>query len=198
MEQVIAKFLQEFEQGKMNRRQLIQSLAFLATAAAAASPKPAAAAEGKVLKAINLNHISYTGADYARTRDWYAELFGMKVLEDNHKNRAVLAVGESHIDIRTGPSAPLIDHICFTIADWDKIRGCPKSGGCEYVPPEDWTPEVVERMQKAFTIAEWQNVGGGVGEDLKRRNIKFKSANQVSFHILDPDGYEVQIGGVNQ
>src|SRR4029077_1450058 len=194
MEQIIAKFLQDFEQGKMNRRQLIQSLAFLATAGAAASARPAAAAENKVLKAINLNHISYTVADYAKTRDWYAELFGMKILEDNHKGRAVLGVGESHMDVRTGPSAPLVDHICFTIADWEKIRGCPEPGGCAYVKPEDWTPEVVEKIQKRFTVDEWKNTKGGVGEDLKRRNIKFKSANQVSFHILDPDGFEVQIG----
>ena len=35
MEHIMAKLLQDFEQGKMNRRQLIQSIAIAATAAAA-------------------------------------------------------------------------------------------------------------------------------------------------------------------
>ena len=35
MESVIAKLLQDFERGKMNRRQLIQSLSLAAAAAAA-------------------------------------------------------------------------------------------------------------------------------------------------------------------
>ena len=40
MEHIIAKLLQDFEQGMMTRRQLIQSLALTATAASAASAAP--------------------------------------------------------------------------------------------------------------------------------------------------------------
>ena len=50
MESVIAKLLQDFEQGKMNRRQLIQSLSL--AAAAAAGIAPAARAAGKPLEAL--------------------------------------------------------------------------------------------------------------------------------------------------
>ena len=79
MEHLIAKLLQDFEQGKMNRRQLIQSLALAATAASAVStPAPAAAADGKVFKAVAFNHVSYQVADYTKSRDFYAALFGMK------------------------------------------------------------------------------------------------------------------------
>jgi catechol 2,3-dioxygenase-like lactoylglutathione lyase family enzyme len=202
MENLIAKLLQDYEQGKMSRRGLIKSLAFAATAASAASLKPAAAAEGNVIKAVHLNHISYSVADYGKSRDWYADVFGMKVLKDDHKGLARLAVGDSEFVIRNRESAsvpvPVIDHICFTIPDWENLRGCPESGACEVVKPEDWTSEWVKKTQNRFTIADWQNIKGGAGEELKRRNVKFKSANQVSFHILDPDGYEVQIGGVNQ
>jgi hypothetical protein len=56
MESFIAKLLQDFEQGKMDRRQLIKSLAVAATAAAAAAP--AASAAGKPLEALYVNHIS--------------------------------------------------------------------------------------------------------------------------------------------
>ena len=57
MESVIAKLLQDFEQGKMNRRQLIQSLSI--AAAAAAGVVPVARAAGKPLEALYVNHISY-------------------------------------------------------------------------------------------------------------------------------------------
>jgi len=73
MERIIATLLQQFEQGKLNRRQLIQSLTLAATAGAAATAVPAAAAaEGKVLNVTNINHVSYQVTDYARTRDFYA------------------------------------------------------------------------------------------------------------------------------
>ena len=58
MEHVIAKLLQEFEQGRMTRRQLIQSLAATAASSALASvPTVAAAAQGqgKVFRATAFN-----------------------------------------------------------------------------------------------------------------------------------------------
>lgn len=50
MEHIIAKLVQDFEQEKLNRRQLIQSLALAAA--------PIAAADNKGLKAVSINHIS--------------------------------------------------------------------------------------------------------------------------------------------
>ena len=127
MEHIIANLLQNFEQGKMTRRQLIQSLALAATAASAATAAPAAAADSHVVKTTYLNHVGYQVADYGKSRDWYAELFGMKVALDDGK-KANLALGESLLIFhnRQSPTTPIIDHICFTIADWDKdksVRG---------------------------------------------------------------------------
>ena len=75
METVIAKLLQDFEQGKMNRRQLIQSLS-VAAAAAAGMATPARAA-GKPLEALYVNHISYQVNDYKKVRDFYVDLMGL-------------------------------------------------------------------------------------------------------------------------
>ena len=127
MEHIIAKLLQNFEDGKMTRRQLIQSLALAATAASATGAVPAAAADKYLVKTTYLNHVGYQVADYAKSRDWYADLFGMKVVLDDGK-KANLAVGESLLIFhnRQSPSTPIIDHICFTVADWDKdksVRG---------------------------------------------------------------------------
>lgn len=168
MENLIAKLLQDFEHGKMTRRQLIQSLALAATAVSAASAVPAVAAPaapgGTVVKTAYLNHVGFQVADYKRSRDWYADLFGMKVALDDGK-KANLAVGESLVIFhnRQSASTPIIDHICFTIADWDKDK----------------------------------SVRGAVEAELKRRGLETQStANSID--IKDPDGFRLQLGGKDQ
>jgi len=122
MERIIATLLQQFEQGKLNRRQLIQSLTLAATAGAAATAVPAAAAaEGKVINVTNINHVSYQVSDYARTRDFYAGLFGMKVSEDDGK-QCRLSFGKNILVLRNRQPAPKVDHIAYTIANWDQEK----------------------------------------------------------------------------
>jgi hypothetical protein len=55
MERIITRLLQDFEQGKMTRRQLIQSLALAATAGSAVPS--ATAADTLVAKALSINHV---------------------------------------------------------------------------------------------------------------------------------------------
>lgn len=123
MEHIMAKLLEDFEQGKINRRQLLKSLALAATGAASALSvaEPAAAAEGKVFKAVAFNHVSYSVNDYAKTRDFYAGLFGMKVTKDDGK-QCRLVFGDNILIPRNRPKGPLYDHIAYTIADWDKVK----------------------------------------------------------------------------
>src|SRR5882724_9266024 len=153
MENIVAKLLHDFEQGRMNRRQLIQSLAVAAAAAA-----PAAAADRKGFKAVTVNHISYRVADYAKTRDFYADLFGMKVSQDKG-NQANLAFGDTFLlprNGRAGGTVPQVDHIAYTIENWDK---------------------------------------DAVEAELKRRGLQARPDTENSFHIKDPDGFDVQISG---
>ena len=161
MEQVIAKLVHEFEQGKLTRRQLIQNLTIAATAATAASGVPAAAAEGKVLNATNFNHVSLQVTDYAKSRDFYAGLFGMKVSEDDGK-QCRLSFGNNILIVRNRQPAPKVDHVAYTIANWDQEK------------------EVAEA-------------------ELKRRGLKIVQGDiKTSLHILDPDGFQVQFGGLRQ
>jgi catechol 2,3-dioxygenase-like lactoylglutathione lyase family enzyme len=118
MESIIAKLLQDFEQGKMNRRQLIQSLSV--AAAAAAGMAPAAMAAGKPLEALYVNHISYQVNDYKKVRDFYVDLLGMKVTEDDGK-QCRLVFGNNILVPRNrangGPAK--VDHIAYTVTNWD-------------------------------------------------------------------------------
>ena len=75
MQQIIANLLNDFERGRMSRRQLVQSLA---AGVAAAAATPAVAAGPTKLKAISVNHYVLAVPDYAKTRDFYADLLGMK------------------------------------------------------------------------------------------------------------------------
>jgi catechol 2,3-dioxygenase-like lactoylglutathione lyase family enzyme len=160
MQQIIAKLVDEFTQGKLTRRQLIQNLTVAATAAAAGSAQ-AAAAEGKVLPATNINHVSYQVTDYARTRDFYASLFGMKVSDDDGK-QCRLSFGNNILIVRNRQPAPKVDHIAYTIANWDQEK---------------------EAMEA----------------EIKRRGLKIVQGDiKTSLHIQDPDGFEVQFGGLRQ
>jgi catechol 2,3-dioxygenase-like lactoylglutathione lyase family enzyme len=160
MEHLIGKLLHDFEQGRMDRRQLIRSIA--AAAAVVAAP---AAAEGKGFQAVAVNHISYVAADYAKTRDFYADLLGMKISHDDGK-QCYMSFGETFLlprNARTGgkqpPQAPpLVNHIAYTIDNWDKKQ---------------------------------------VEEELTRRGLKPRPDTDDSFHVKDPDGYDLQISGKN-
>jgi len=123
MEHIIAKLLHEFENGKLNRRQLIQSLALAATAASAASAAPAAA-DAKGFKATAVNHISYGVADYGKSRDFYSDLLGMKVAFDDGKQAGLEFGDPARPDAlyirksRLPESKPFVDHFAFSIANF--------------------------------------------------------------------------------
>ncbi len=72
-------------------------------------------------KATAMNHISYGVPDYKRTRDFYIDLFGMRVaFEDGIK--CALNFGpdpEDSIYLIQRDDGPVIDHIAISIANFD-------------------------------------------------------------------------------
>src|SRR5580692_9869464 len=80
MESIIAKLLDDFDRGRMTRRQLIKSITVLA--AVSADTTTVSAQSSKGFRTVAINHISYQVNDYAKTRDFYADLMGMKVAAD--------------------------------------------------------------------------------------------------------------------
>ncbi len=100
MSENILRLRKAFETGKIDRRQLMQALGLTATAAFAASMSPesaafaasggqAAMAGGTSLKAMSYNHINYQVTEYAKVRDFYVNVFGMKVVYDDGKQCSV-------------------------------------------------------------------------------------------------------------
>lgn len=176
MEHIITKLLQEFEQGKMSRRQLIQSLTLTATAAAMGAA-PASAADSKLIKAVNIDHISYQVADYAKSRDFYEGLLGLEASKDDGKS-CQLRVGNTRLILRnlgvrpigteggtSGSDSPGVDHIAFTLANWEKDK----------------------RVKEAMRA------------ELKRRGLPAETGTSGGFRsVPDMDGLGVQTGGKDQ
>src|SRR4051812_33749021 len=120
MESIIAKLLQDFEQGKMDRRQLIKSLSV--AAAAAVGMAPSARAAGKPLEALYVNHISYQVNDYKKVRDFYVDLLGMKVTEDDGKQCRLVFGNNILIPRNRGTGGAKVDHIAYTVTNWDSEK----------------------------------------------------------------------------
>ncbi len=123
MEKVVDELLGQFEHGRITRRQLVHMLALGMTAAAVAPRSDAAPTPRGGFRAVAVNHISFGVADYARTRDFYADLLGMQVSGDDGKQCYMKFGKDSFLIARKAQSpqgGPLVDHICYTIEDWDK------------------------------------------------------------------------------
>jgi catechol 2,3-dioxygenase-like lactoylglutathione lyase family enzyme len=121
MELTIAGLLQNFEQGKIDRRQLIRSLAAMVTAAAGGL-HPITATEVTPIVTVGINHFSYTASDYTKTRDFYSRILGMQVTADDKNTRCNLRVGDTFMVVRnaSGTDAIGIDHICYAVREWKK------------------------------------------------------------------------------
>ena len=150
MEGFVAQKLNAFETGKISRRKLIETLTLAATtigatdAAEAQNPDPA-------LKAQLINHFSYTCPNYREAADWYSKILNLDQIGATDRD-VVLPFGKkgeqpygvtskdvplTHLIIRTrdanaAPAAggdrprpapqAVIDHICFTVAGFDRDR----------------------------------------------------------------------------
>ena len=182
MEPVISRLLQDYEAGKMTRRQLIQSLALAAAAAAPGGAALAAQAPAAVSaagtpapwKTVWLDHISYAVSDYKRSVDFYKNLMGWEVQNDNGKTQATLRIGNvGGIIIRNRrqpaadaqPAQPgrppltgVINHISYGVQPWDTDK----------------------------VKAELERRGLSPRPDMVSDNFK-------SFHVTDPDGWDLQI-----
>lgn len=180
METLISQLLKDFEGGRMSRRQLIQSLALAALAGSAASS--AAAQTGNGFKTMHLDHISYLVPDYRRGRDFYAGLMGMSVVDDNGKDYCQLQFGDANV-------AGARERAFLSVRTPQPQAGQPANPG----PRVDHV---------AFKIDNWDT--NTVKAELERRELQPRlqaggpgdTPNYVSFHVKDPDGFEVQISGI--
>ena len=181
MEGFVAHKLNDYANGKISRRGLIEALTLAATTVYAGGAK---AADAPGVKVALINHVSYTCPNFKQAADWYSKAFNLDQIGATDHDVALpfgkkgetpygvnaMDVPLTHLIIRTrdlnapqanGAPRPksqaVIDHICYTIADFNQ-----------------------EKVK-----AELTTLGAG--------NIRNSGANSVM--ASDPLGYEIQISG---
>lgn len=128
--------LKDFEAGKVDRRQILQALGLIATGALASSALPRSAAAlaasaaqsiasgGETFPVTTVNHLNLTSANYAKSRNFYVDLFGMRVAWDNGRECALEFGSRSspngmYIRPLTKPGEkPTIGHMAFGIPNF--------------------------------------------------------------------------------
>jgi len=184
MEGFVATKLHEFEQGKISRRTLIETLTLAATTLFAAEGAGAAAPEG--LKDALVNHISYTCPNIKQAGDWYSKVFNFDQvgLKDTEVTLPFGKKGEKPYNV-TAKDVPLTFIICRT-----RDLNAPPANG----QPRPRSQAVVNHI--AYTIADYDR--DKVLAELKRMGFDNpREDGEHSFHIADPFGYDVQISGIN-
>ncbi len=173
MEEIIARLLDGFEQGRISRRKLIQTLAITAGGGQALrAPSPARAAPSTDAASLptttSIDHISYSVSDYARSRDFYSDLLGWEVTgDDPERGEARLRMNDvGDIIIRNSrtpadqDTTGVVGHICWGIDTYD-------------------TDAVREELER---------------RGLNPRRDQGGNYDPIdSYHVLDPDGWDVQL-----
>jgi catechol 2,3-dioxygenase-like lactoylglutathione lyase family enzyme len=182
MELLVSELLKNFEDGRVSRRTLIRTLAVLAATGSASAAAAQTQSPGS-FRTVRLDHISYQVRDYRQTRDFYANLLGMSVQGDDGKRYCQLHFGEPH---RQGAR------------ERSFIGVNTRAPGGQ--SPAAAAPGTIDHL--AFTIENWET--DRVKSELERRGLKPRlqaggpgdTPNYVSFHVQDPDGFDVQIAGI--
>jgi catechol 2,3-dioxygenase-like lactoylglutathione lyase family enzyme len=206
MESVIAGLLKDFEDGKMTRRQLIQSLALAAVAAApgasalaqtaAAQPKPPIpqAFEPTGWKTVWLDHISFQVSDYRRSAAFYRDLMGWTIRNDNGTSQATMNInGLGGIIIRNG-RAPN-PQAAAGAAQPAAGGAAPPAAGAQGSGRGNRPPLTGVINHVSWGVQPWDT--DKVKAELEKRGLNPRpdmvGENFKSFHVYDPDGWDLQI-----
>jgi catechol 2,3-dioxygenase-like lactoylglutathione lyase family enzyme len=205
MEHLIDGLLQDFERGKMSRRQLIQSLALAAAAAApggtllaqGAQKAPSmipAAKDPAPWKTVWLDHISYAVSDYRRSAAFYRDLMGWEIRNDQGERQATLKIGDiGEIIIRNGRQGGDAGAATATGNGGAAATGTAGGGQRGSGQPRPPLTGVINHI--SWGVSPWDT--DKVKAELERRGLNPRpdmvGQNFKSFHVLDPDGWDLQI-----
>jgi hypothetical protein len=185
MQSFVAKKVDEYQSGRISRRQLIEALTVAATTAYTAEGAKAAAAD-PALRVALVNHISYTCPNFKQSADWYSRLFNLAQIGET-KTDVALPFGkkdEKPFGV-TANDVPLT-HLIIRTRD---LNARPQNGGEARRQPRALVNHV------AYTIADWNQ--NRVRAELARLGYPNPVVDgEHSFHVVDVNGYDVQISGI--
>ena len=186
MEQAIETLLNDFEHGKLSRRQLIKHLAMVAAVASPVAAAAQAAPAKAPWKTVHLDHISYSVSDYKKSAAWYANLMGWEIANDNGTNQATLRIGDvGEIIIRNARRPASAE------ASAGQAPGAAPAAAGQPARPS--VTGVINHI--SYGVAPWDT--DGVKAELEKRGLNPRpdmvGTDFKSYHVLDPDGWDLQI-----
>jgi catechol 2,3-dioxygenase-like lactoylglutathione lyase family enzyme len=113
MQQLIEKMVNDFENGKLSRRQLASAIAALASTNASAAPA------SSDFKAVNVNHVTLRVSNVERSTKFYQEVFGMP-MRTASPNLNILALNANCFFAveAAKDKSPAIDHFSFGVQNF--------------------------------------------------------------------------------
>jgi catechol 2,3-dioxygenase-like lactoylglutathione lyase family enzyme len=132
----ITGMVDQFVAGRLTRRELLWGLTTLvATAAAGQSDLVHAQQRSSTFQAVGLNHLALRVTDLDRSQAFYERHLGMTRIPSPVASPRLMACGPHVLNLFQA-TAPQMDHVCFTVPDYD-----PKAAA-ERLRAQNIVPEV--------------------------------------------------------
>jgi catechol 2,3-dioxygenase-like lactoylglutathione lyase family enzyme len=211
MSDEVRRLFEGFDCGRLSRRQLLQALgaaAVLAPVSALAAPVLRGEQTGEVItlapapfeptgwKTILFDHISCKVADHEKEAAYYNALMSWGV-RSNDAQETVLDIGDfGTINIRGGYQ-PSADEIAAEKTQFERRADAARKQG---IDPGPFVPRNAVFDSFCWGIDQWD--AKKVEAALKARGLNPVADNHghdfESFHVKDPDGFDVQISNGNR
>ena len=116
METVIADLVERYDKGKLSRRRLVQGLAMLAGAGGV----PSAQAQTTPFVSAGIDHISIQVTNLARSIEFYQNIFGLSILNQDEENE-IVRMGRDRVIVSLHHKEPtgIVDHYAIAIENFD-------------------------------------------------------------------------------
>jgi catechol 2,3-dioxygenase-like lactoylglutathione lyase family enzyme len=115
----ITSMVEHFAAGRITRRELVSGLSALVAAAAAGSAEIARAQQRRgTFQALGLNHLALRVTDLDRSQAFYERHLGMTRIPSTVESPRLMACGPHVLNLFKA-AQPQMDHVCFTVPDYD-------------------------------------------------------------------------------
>ena len=122
MNDQITRIIDDYDRGRLSRRQLIAFLAALGMTGTAvravAGQDPGEAQAEPTFLALEVDHVALDVTDVPRSRDFYVKHFGMGIRSDSPRSCFLNGAEDNFLALFQG-SEPGLNHYCFSVRDYD-------------------------------------------------------------------------------